>query len=328
MKVSTKSICLPVCMLVLSPQATAAEWSQSYMWGQQGIDIRCSNDSLSPAEAAGRINWSLTQHPQETAEYWYYLAAGDVDFTKENRTLEGVVDMVRKEWLLMPTGEQRPRPIYPLWAIDADAGDPVVAKAMTWRAPVDPSAPAKDRADAHIRAKCTSSCYKPEVRVFFPDGYHAIVDAVSKRFPKVVALSESSTFENLKYKVSKVAAYSKELQNAQHDIASIRTRSGGRLDVTLNHPLVDGTGVMREAHSFKVGDALVRSNGQRDTIVDIRLEKHFGQVYNLRPEDETLLSQIVVAEGFLSGSAWYQNDGANNLNRDVFRLYLPESLVE
>jgi hypothetical protein len=39
------------------------------------------------------------------------------------------------------------------------------------------------------------------------------------------------------------------------------------------------------------------------------------------------VSQIVVAQGYLSGSAYYQNDGVNYLNRQILRRNIPESLL-
>ena len=47
--------------------------------------------------------------------------------------------------------------------------------------------------------------------------------------------------------------------------------SGGILAVTMEHPILDHEGRMREASTFKIGDLLVKSDGSLDPLQGLRI---------------------------------------------------------
>jgi hypothetical protein len=91
------------------------------------------------------------------------------------------------------------------------------------------------------------------------------------------------------------------------------------LRITPNHPLLSNDGNVRQASEFKVGDLLVRADGTSDQIVSIEKEKYFGKVYNLDPNSKSLLGKLILAEGYVNGSSYYQNQELSKLNRILLR---------
>ena len=124
-----------------------------------------------------------------------------------------------------------------------------------------------------------------------------------------------------------VSAYSHEFKDAWNDILEFRTAHGGKLKVTPNHPILDGDGRIREAGTFLIGDAFVAANGTRDPIVSIDKSRHFGQVYNLDTKTKNLKSKLVLAEGFVNGTLYYQNDGFGYMNRKLLREQIAGDLL-
>lgn len=60
---------------------------------------------------------------------------------------------------------------------------------------------------------------------------------------------------------------------------------------------------IREANSFVVGDSLVSIDGIKLAITDITHSNYHRKVYNYEPKDESTVANIVVAQGYLNGSA-------------------------
>ena len=259
------------------------------------LNMRCGEDSLSPAQAEERVEWSTKCN---------HISADDRNdalFTGESN-------------------KKRPRPMYPLYAT-ADLS-------AMWKAPVDRNAPCHMPAGHQVMAFCTSSCYTPEQELLFPDGFLAIKKARDLFLPEVLTLDAQSTLNNVRLKATSVASYTEEVRNTWHEILVFKTKRGGELKVTTNHPIVDGEGRVRTADSFKVGDSLVHYESGLDPIESISAIRYFGKVYNITPATEDLKSHIVVTQGYLNGSAYYQNDGANFLNRTILRRTLPEGLLQ
>jgi hypothetical protein len=53
----------------------------------------------------------------------------------------------------------------------------------------------------------------------------------------------------------------------------------------------------------------------------------FTKVYNLKPTTTDLTSNILVAQGYLSGSVRYQNEYIKYLNRVLLRHNIPSSVI-
>jgi len=106
--------------------------------------------------------------------------------------------------------------------------------------------------------------------------------------------------------------------------------SGGTLAVTMEHPILDHEGRMREVSTFKVGDLLVKSDGSLDPIESIAGRTYVGKVYNVNLESNDDLQNIVIAQGYLHGSMHFQaGAGVKKLNQALFRkLIVPSDLIQ
>lgn len=196
-----------------------------------------------------------------------------------------------------------------------------------WQAPMDRGAPCNVPGGMSVVAFCTSSCYTAEQKVLFPDGPVNIKTAKTLKLPEVVVLAENSTFENLSLDSLPVESYTEEVRPVWQDILRFKMKSGGSLDVTLNHPIVDENGVIKTADKFKVGESLIHYLGGLDPILSIVKRQHYGKVYNLAPDSRHPISNVVVAEGYLNGSSYFQNDGVDLQNRKLLRRKIPAHLI-
>ncbi|WP_018692017.1 Hint domain-containing protein [Algicola sagamiensis] len=266
------------------------------------LQKRCEQDSLSPAQAIGRTDWSFKcQH----------ISRRTWDFYKHD-----------------DFGEILARPMYPIYSTNTSLTD-------LWKAPVAESSACSKGPNGKFmpQAACVSSCYTPDQKILFAQGELPIFDAYSKRLSKIVTLDTQSTLHSLGYMVRDVDGYSESLKDVEHTILVLKTQNGGQLKVTENHPLLVSTGHMRNAEDIDIGEKLIAENGSFDTVVSIEPIKYFGKVYNVKPysTDENgmteLNGQIIVAQGFLSGSYYYQNRGLAHVNRLILRDQIPDNLI-
>lgn len=177
-------------------------------------------------------------------------------------------------------------------------------------------------------AMCVSGCYTPDQRLVFKDGYQEIAQAMDSENLQIETLTEDSTLEHPKFQITELQAFTVDIAPSLQTIIDFETLSGKKLSVTPNHALLGADGKMREASSFRVGDCLVQVDGSDDPILKIQERSYFGKVYNVHPKSGKKLENIVVAEGLLSGSVYYQNDGIKDLNRALFRIHLPKNLLQ
>ena len=193
-----------------------------------------------------------------------------------------------------------------------------------------------------IVAFCRASCYTPDQQLKFAfegvtgdlvHDYMPIVDAVKMQHPMAVTLRPNVSIDDLvdiqsAQKASEVLAYIVSPKVSEHDVIDFVMKSGGMLTVTTNHPLVDDQGILRIADKLKVGDSLMRQNGDGDTIVAMQARKYKGKVYNLDLVSTNNMENIVIAQGYLSGSARFQNEKASLANRILLRNSLvPKELL-
>ncbi len=259
------------------------------------LDQRCAHDSLSPEQAIGRLKWSKKCN---------LISARQVDF-----------------YLHDENGVVKPRPIYNTY-VTADAKG-------SWIAPFDENAPCVNP-PAHTPrlVLCTSSCYLPTQKILFSIGEVRIFDAQKNNLREIMVVSPESTLDNLSYVSAPVASYSKDIMPANQVMMEIKTESGKVAHVTTNHPLLTSAGYLKEASDLKVGeDHLLSKEGGIERITSLRKYDYFGKVYNVKPQTENLNSHLVVAEGLLMGSSFYQNDGVVYLNRQLMRDSLDVSML-
>lgn len=264
------------------------------------LEKRCEDDSINSAAGFGRNDW---------AKKCNYITNRTWDFNVND-----------------DFGKRRGRPFYPSFYKPSNFDDwfkaPTVATAKCGRG-------AGDQYTAVLT--CLASCYTPDQKLLFSEGELTIYDAFSRRVQKIVTLDDAASLNHLFYTTRDVDAYSESIRDVLHKILVIKTKNGGQLKVTPNHPLLVSTGHMRNAEDLNVGDALIAQDGSFDPVASIDNVEFFGKVYNVRPDSTSdkgvsLNGQIVVAQGFLSGSMYYQNTGAYHANRLVLRDSLPEVL--
>ncbi len=171
---------------------------------------------------------------------------------------------------------------------------------------------------------CVAGCYVEGTQLQFADGPMAIKTAAEALRGDLVTLSPDATLDNLSLTTNKVERYTTDVTESVQTIYTLTMASGGQLKVTNEHPLLDGTGVIRQAHALKVGDNLVRANGKQDPITSIAVNKIFGKVYNVRPVTTDYVSNIVVAGGYLNGSLRYQNEFLDTVNALILRRALAD----
>jgi hypothetical protein len=97
--------------------------------------------------------------------------------------------------------------------------------------------------------------------------------------------------------------------------------------VTNEHPMVTGEGRLVQAQKLKVGEELLKADGTPDAIVSIEKTTHQGKVYNIKPESREQVANILIAQGYLVGSARFQNDDVDYMNRVLLFRGVPENVM-
>lgn len=175
----------------------------------------------------------------------------------------------------------------------------------SWQGPVDKNAACDDW---QLKTFCVSSCYTPDQRILFESGELAIGEAVKHNQLTLMVLQEGSSLEHPLLKPIPVPTYSRSGKESYEIIRVIKTKAGGQLKVTENHPILLSSGVMIEARDLQIGDLLVKQNGKKDPVISIENIDYHGLVFNVSPNSTSPVENIIVAEGFLIGSGAYQYD--------------------
>lgn len=263
------------------------------------VAYRCSHDSLSNAQAKGRYEWMLKCRDkvpviQEFLTNFDGVQTGGAAIDASSRVL------------------------YPTFM---NAG---VKPEKAWIAPTSSKSACDVPAKVYVSAVCVSSCATPEQQILTElkagrAAGQSFIDALTARTASVVTLTADSSLSRMGYETTPVSQWVTELVDTEHEILVFRMKSGGELRVTPNHPLVDAEGRMREARTFTAGDALVKMGGARDEVRAIQTVKHVGKVYNVFTASSEPHRNLVITGGYVNGSAFYQNEGAADMNRQVLR---------
>jgi hypothetical protein len=228
---------------------------------------------------------------------------------------------------------QRARPLYPTFENSPVAGSgtqlyphPTLADCRLYTDKLG-AAPVATTASFYVIAYCESSCYTPDQNLQFSSGEVNIVDAMKQQRDDVVTLSQDATLDKPTTQVSKVYSYTSEIRDAEHVIFNISTASGGKLSVTNEHPVLTSEGRLVKAEKLSVGDELLKANGSPDPIVSVEKSTHFGKVYNIKPDSRDPVANILIAQGFLVGSARFQNDDVGYMNRVLLFRGVPDQSI-
>jgi hypothetical protein len=174
---------------------------------------------------------------------------------------------------------------------------------------------------------CEPGCYMPDQKVLFQDGAVSIEEAQTRGVADLVTLAPESTLDSIQLVRDTVERYTLDRDASSQEILHFRMESGGKLAVTLEHPLVTSEGRVKKARLFVAGEHLVKQDGSLDEIVSIEARQWYGKVYNLRPRSRELTSNILVAEGYLNGSGRFQSEFVEELNRIILRDNVPDEVI-
>ncbi|HEX8115242.1 MAG TPA: Hint domain-containing protein [Kofleriaceae bacterium] len=174
---------------------------------------------------------------------------------------------------------------------------------------------------------CESSCYTPDQSLRFSDGDVNIVEALQARRNDLVTLSPDATLDAITTQVDKVFSYTVEIRDTTNPIVKVATASGGSLSVTTEHPVLTSKGRLVKAETLTVHDELLLADGTPDPITHVERSTHFGKVYNIKPLSPEPVSNILIAQGFLVGSARFQNDDVGYMNRILLFRAVPHGVI-
>lgn len=307
-----------------------------------GTALRCQTDSLSPTQALARNQYVKTCFPKIIWDH-----ASLLNGSRRPVNFDEAWKLVHKSLELNGT-RPHPRPNHytPIYLEKPEVDIPLSWTAPTvgptaadltdadttqayWTLPenVPPNDPVYGPIGFHLNFRCMSSCFAPEVRVFFSDSYLPMGKAFETKPKKITVLSETATFESMSYRIENVNLWTTSIRSEPHELLVFTTASGQSFRVTPNHPLVTADGYFREAKDITEGTSLVKADGSPALVTSIQDQQYFGKVYNVQPEGATAKGNIIVAEGLLSGSNYVQNEGYEFVNERVFRSELPLDLV-
>ncbi len=280
---------------------------------------RCNQDGLSNKEAQGRHAWMVKCQSSVPVIQEFLAKMEDV---KGSDGKTGKFGIDSKGRSVYPTFMQRV----------ADSKSATGTKEAVWIAPKVATGACTVPSTAYVAAVCLSSCVTPEQQIMAEvkgkTQKMAFIDALLSNQPKVSTLGPKSSISERKLVATKVDQWVTELIDTEHEILVFKMKSGGELKVTPNHPVLSAQGMMKLASEFAVGEHLVQLGGHRDLIVGIEKTRYFGKVYNLFVKSDDLKRNVVVTSGYLNGTAFYQNEGAVNMNRSLFRKNLVRGAVK
>lgn len=302
--VTTKNYaCVDHAVQKVSENIKAGAWAEE-RYCREYVSYRCSHDSLSNTQAKGRYDWMVKCQDQVPVIKEFLTNFSDV-----HAGSTGI--------------DSGSRFLYPTFM---NAG---TKPEKVWVAPTSSRSSCDVPAKIYVSAVCVSSCATPDQRILTDlknQRGQTFIEALTAKTASVVTLTADSTMSKMNFESTKVSQWVTELLDTEHEILVFKTKWGGELRVTPNHPLVDGEGLMREARTFIPGDRLVKMGGARDEVLSIQTTKYVGKVYNLFTASSDLHRNLVVTGGFVNGTAFYQNEGANNMNRQVLRKRLVQGV--
>lgn len=273
---------------------------------------RCTYDQLySNTDAKNRRDWAVVWYGANPYG-WQYSGFKDPRFWDAPMFQKLVSDYINAYGIQL----------YPVYS-DPDTLDPWKPNKLL--TPAD----SFNVKPAHIAndAVCEPGCYTDTQSVLMSQGFVPIAEAQRAGMSDVMTLTPDSTFDALSFFTNRVLMYTYDYKDADQEILYFQTESGGELQVTPRHPIVAEDGSVRAAEDFREGDSLVREDGSMDPILSIKRSMWYGKTYNLRPVTNDLVSNLLVAQGFLNGSANFQSKFVEELNRVILRNTVPNDVI-
>ncbi|RKG94473.1 hypothetical protein D7V97_38825 [Corallococcus sp. CA053C] len=285
-------------------------------------NYRCTYDQLGPDQAYGRQKWAKRwqQGNPYGATQWGGL---DMRFWNSSFSLEANNASLAGTWLYPVYVD--PNNMYAPWP---GPGAPGSATAGYTGAQIQYDIPGTYKpASVQMDALCEPGCYSPDQEILLARGPLAIGEALATGRRDLVTLTPGATFSALTFMDNQVERYTLDAKLAEQEIVTFHTEAGGSLRVTTEHPLVVPDGSLKKARELGVGDSLVTRAGKVDPIISLEKSLEWIRTYNVRPVTTDPTSNIVVAQGFLSGSQRFQSEYVDELNRLLLRDNVPDSAV-
>lgn len=176
-----------------------------------------------------------------------------------------------------------------------------------------------------IAAICTSSCTTAEAQLladFKAKKSTTFIRALTEKLPEISTLNKESTLGSFKLQQTKVDQFITEFEDANIPLLTFTMASGKQVKFTKNHPILTAKGQMKTAENFKIGDSFLKLDRQSDKIVEISEELFHGKVYNVALMSSDPKENILVTEGYLNGTSWYQNAGSDLVNQEILARQL------
>lgn len=313
---TTVYACINHAVGVESTTRTEGPWVEE-RYCKDLVPHRCSQDSLTNDEAVGRYQWMVKCRAQ-VPMIDEFLDAFDRIVKNTN---VGRGPGVQNQGMIL-----NGRLVYATF-VNKATGKP-------WIAPKSQFFGCSVPENLEIPTVCLASCATPEQQILAQaEGngkleYVKFVDAWDQKFKFVATLASQSTMSSKFVQKTAVDQWVTELMDGKHEILIFSMKSGGQLKLTPNHPIVTNEGTMKLAGDFKAGESLVMLGGARDPILSINKIDYVGKVYNVFVKSNELHKNIVVTNGYLNGTAFFQNDGAQHLNRRLFQGALIRGVLD
>lgn len=270
------------------------------------VAYRCNGDSLSNSQAHGRYEWMVK-------------CSSEVPMLKE--FLENFDNVKAGNFTIDSS-----RSLYPTFMNSSTKPEKM------WKAPVVKTASCSIPEGVYIAAVCVSSCAIPQEKVLAGNmgkmNPVEFVKALGENYDRVATMTKNSSLSDRKLKASKVEQWVTELVDTEQPVLVFTMESGKTLSITPNHPLLRQDGSMDTAEKFKAGDSLVALGGGLDPIRSIESLMYYGKVYNVFVKSSVPQENILVTNGYLNGSAFFQNEGAGNMNKSLLRKKLTKGIFE
>jgi|GEM_PF-3139780 len=279
---------------------------------------RCNDDSLSPSQAHGRLNWMNQCAADQSKIQNFFDITSDFESAPQN------------SYKISDDGSKiEGRPTYVTFRNDDGS---------VWKAPAPGTSNWRDKSTAHsdaaglsceipdsaeIAGLCLSSCVTPSQIIASGNGAALpIKRAYDGILGDVQTLAPFSTILKPILMSTPVKQFITEIADSEHDIMIFTMASGSSIEYTPNHPVVTADGNLKDAADFVIGQSFVKKNGDLDEIIKIENIKYFGKVYNVYMQSSVLERNVVVINDYLTGSAYFQNEGHDFVDRKVLRSSL------
>jgi hypothetical protein len=161
---------------------------------------------------------------------------------------------------------------------------------------------------------CKAGCYTPEQKLLFNGAYSGVQHAYESQKTTVTALTAGSTLRDMGFAEQPIQTY--VAGTTTEDIFVLKDKRGDTLQVTSQHPMVLADGTVVKANTLKKGDRLAKADGTSSRLTEVKTFSFTGTVWNVEPTSHDKAENILVGQGFLTGSVRFQNEWAD----EAFRL--------